>query len=119
MKDFGMVVYEKSNIDYPVLEMKKTGENIRRLCKKKGITVRAIQDYMGFACPQTVYRWFSGTALPSVDNLYALSRLLEIPMDEILIESCTERTVLYVLQFVRRISKSPFLLYSKLMSNSH
>ena len=71
MFDFRVIINEKNDNDYPVLAVKRTGENILNLCKRRGITVKKIQEYMAFACPQTIYRWFSGQALPSVDNLYA------------------------------------------------
>lgn len=71
---------------YPVIDMPKTGENIKCLCEGKNITVKELQEYMGFACPQTIYRWFCGLALPNVDNLLALSILLGITMNEILVE---------------------------------
>ena len=35
--------------------------------------------------PQAIYKWQRGQSLPSVDNLYALSALLQVPMNEIII----------------------------------
>lgn len=43
-----------------------------------------IQNYLVLSCPQPVYRWFQGKTLPSVDHLYALSRLLGVHMEELL-----------------------------------
>ena len=39
----------------------------------------------GFEAPQASYRWQSGVSLPTVDNLYALSILLNVTMEDILI----------------------------------
>lgn len=75
---------------YPVIDMFRTGKHIKDLCDKNNISVKELQGYMGFACPQTIYRWFSGAALPSVDSLFALSRLLNITMNKILIEQREE-----------------------------
>ena len=33
-----------------------------------------------------IYRWYKGLILPSVDNLFMLSRLLNVHMEELLVE---------------------------------
>ena len=40
--------------------------------------------FMGFESEQAVYKWQRGDSLPTVDNLYALSRLFETTVDDIL-----------------------------------
>ena len=62
---------------FPVIDVRATGQNIQRLRKARGLTVRDIQSYFGFDEPQAIYKWQSGRSLPTVDNLYALSALLE------------------------------------------
>ena len=71
---------------YPVLDMKATGEKIKELRTKKQISVETISSYMGFGSAQAVYKWQAGKSLPTVDNLYALSRLLEVEIEDILVE---------------------------------
>ena len=71
----------------PTIDMVKTGENIMRLRKEKGLTVKDLQTVFGFETPQAIYKWQHGTALPSVDNLVILAALLEVPVDEILVVS--------------------------------
>ncbi len=71
--------------DFPVIDMRATGNNIRSLRLMRGLTVRDVQAFFGFEEPRAVYKWQNGETLPSVDNLYALSRLLETPMDQILV----------------------------------
>ena len=78
---------------YPTIDLEKTGKNIERIRKEKGITIAQICTVMGFENPQSVYKWQRGTSLPSVDNLYALSRFLGTAMEEILVEE--ERTTAY------------------------
>lgn len=73
--------------EYPVIDMIATGNNIKRLRLERGLSVRDLQEYFGFEEPQAIYKWQRGQSLPTVDNLYALCNLLEIPMDEILIPS--------------------------------
>ena len=55
-----------------------------KICRKKGITVNDIRDFMNFSCSQSIYRWFHGQALPSMDNFYALSLLLGISLERFL-----------------------------------
>lgn len=69
----------------PAIDMVKTGQNIARLRKLNGFSVRELQEIFGFATPQAIYKWQHGTALPSVDNLFVLSVLFEVHMEEILV----------------------------------
>ena len=62
-----------------------TGDNIRRLRLERGMTVRDLQNYFGFEEPRAIYKWQKGESLPTVDNLYALGTLFEVPMEQILI----------------------------------
>ena len=72
---------------FPVIDPVATGRNILRLRIERGLSVRDLQTYFGFAEPQAIYKWQKGQSLPSVDNLYALSALLGVPMDEILVSA--------------------------------
>lgn len=72
---------------YPTIDVKKTGAHLKRLIGQKGYTVRDIQTLLHLACPQPVYRWFKGQVLPSADHLYALSKLLQVHMEELLLLS--------------------------------
>ena len=76
-----------SMIQFPVIDPVATGANICRLRKDRGLTVRDLQHYFGFEEPQAIYKWQRGQSLPSVDNLYALSALLQVPMNEIIIST--------------------------------
>ena len=70
---------------FPVIDLEATGENITRLRKARGLTVRDLQNWFGFEEPQAIYKWQKGKSLPTVDNLYALGTLLDVPMEEILV----------------------------------
>ena len=72
---------------YPVIDPVATGENIVRLRQERGLSVRDLQAFFGFEEPQAIYKWQRGKSLPSVDNLYALGALLDVPMDEILVSA--------------------------------
>lgn len=70
---------------YPIINPNKTGKNIYKICRRKGITANKIREFMSFSCNQTIYRWFHGQALPSLDNFYALSVLLGVSVERLLV----------------------------------
>ena len=72
---------------FPVIDPVATGANIARLRIERGLSVRDLQIYFGFEEPQAIYKWQKGKSLPSVDHLYALGALLEVPMEEILVST--------------------------------
>ena len=72
-------------VRYPVIDLPATGENILRMRESRGFTVRDLQQFFGFDAPQAIYKWQRGQTLPSVDNLFALSALFQVPIDDILI----------------------------------
>lgn len=71
-------------MEYPVLDAKATGARIKELRKLKHFTVEEIARYMGFESEQAIYKWQRGDSLPTVDNLFALSRLFGTTVDDIL-----------------------------------
>ena len=72
-------------VAFPVIDPVATGKNIAQLRKARGLTVRDLQNWFGFEEPRAIYKWQQGQTLPSIDNLYALSAILGVPMDEILV----------------------------------
>lgn len=52
--------------------------------QQRGITASDVQGYLNLACVQSVYRWMAGINIPTVDNLYALSQLLQVPIDQLI-----------------------------------
>lgn len=79
-----------SLVSFPVIDPAATGRNIMRLRLEQGLTVRDVQVFFGFEEPQAIYKWQSGKSLPTVDNLYALSALLDVRIDEILVAAKPE-----------------------------
>ncbi|MBQ8639009.1 MAG: helix-turn-helix transcriptional regulator [Lachnospiraceae bacterium] len=71
----------------PAIDMVRTGENIVRLRKECGLSVKDLQKIFGFTTPQAIYKWQQGTALPSVDNLFVLAAVFHVHMDEIIISN--------------------------------
>ncbi len=70
---------------FPVIDMEATGDTIRRLRIEKGVSVKELSQFLGLSDVRAVYKWQRGETLPSIDNLLALSILLEVPIDQILI----------------------------------
>ena len=73
------------NLEFPILNLQEIGNRIHTLRMDSGYTVEEIAGYMGFAGPQAVYKWEWGKSLPTVDNLYALSRLFGVTIEKILV----------------------------------
>ena len=71
-------------VEYPVIDLHSTGARINELRRERGITVDELRVYLGMNNPNSIYKWFRGEVLPTLENMYALSVILEIPIDEII-----------------------------------
>ena len=96
---------------YPIIDINKTGQKIKQIMQEQGLNVRDIQDYLGLSTPQSVYHWFSGRNMPTIDNLYALSELFHMPVDTML---CGNRKEEY--HFVKNECNHRLYLYYKKMN---
>jgi transcriptional regulator with XRE-family HTH domain len=86
---------------YPKINMKATGENIRRLRITKGYSVRQLQSCFGFDDPQAIYRWQWGKSIPSIDNLVILSVIFHEKIDSIIVVNSDDDAVpFYLLVFL-------------------
>ena len=70
---------------FPQIDVRATGRNIDWLLKQHHISIRTLQAFFGFDSPRAIYKWLRGEHLPSVDHLYALGKLLNTPLQDILI----------------------------------
>lgn len=68
---------------YPLIDKEATGKQIKRIMDYREITVKQVQEALGLSCVQGIYHWLNGISLPSLDNLYALSELLQVSMDSL------------------------------------
>ena len=73
------------SMDYPVVNLKATGLNIRRLRKERRISTWEIADYLGFTDVQAIYKWERGACLPTLENCFALSKLLNVTIEDIFV----------------------------------
>ena len=69
----------------PPIDQAQTGQKLKIMLKLAGYDVKYIQEYLNLSCPQPIYRWFKGQNLPTVEKLYALSILLGVHMEELLV----------------------------------
>ena len=69
----------------PTINMVATGKNINKLRKQAGISVKQLQDVLGFNTPQAIYKWISGVSMPTIDNLVILAAVLGVTIDEIIV----------------------------------
>ena len=77
----------------PVLDLAATGAKIKTVMKDKGITARELQIIMDFPYVQTIYNWFAGKNMPTIDNLVILAKILAVPMDELVVTSLVETVI--------------------------
>ena len=70
---------------YPVLDMEATGKRIRELRKARNISIPELRDRMQLESVQVIYKWERGASVPSLDNLILLSKILETPIESILV----------------------------------
>ena len=77
----------------PVLDLAATGAKIKTIMKDKGITARELQIIMDFPYVQTIYNWFAGKNMPTIDNLVVLAKILAIPMDDLVVTSLVETVI--------------------------
>lgn len=67
------------------IDMKGTGNKIRDMRKKSGMTIKQIQDACGISAA-AVCKWQNGQTLPSIDNLLILSVLWNVKMDDLVVK---------------------------------
>lgn len=70
---------------FPTINLKATGKRILQLRLERNLSIRELQTYFGFENPTAIYRWQRGDNLPSLDNMLALSKLFDVPIEEILV----------------------------------
>ena len=66
------------------IDVEQSGKRIIACIGERGYTWQEIQYFLNLESVQAIYRW-NGRNLPSLSNLYALSDLLEIPIDNFLV----------------------------------
>lgn len=71
--------------NYPVIDMVRTGINIKHLREKAGLSVTDLQEILGFSTPQAIYKWQWGKTLPDITNLLVMSKLFGVKIEDVLV----------------------------------
>lgn len=77
-----------NNFTFPVVDIVKTGINIKYLREQAGMSVKDLQNIMGFTTPQAIYKWQWGQALPELQNLLLMSALFDVKVEDIIVLAC-------------------------------
>ncbi len=77
------------------IDTERTGNKIKQLCMERGFSVRRIQERLSIG-GQSVYAWFEGKSLPNLDNIYLLSRMLDVSIDQMIVG--TDKETCFILQ---------------------
>ena len=66
----------------PVIDMKRTGENIKVFRKAADVSVKDIVKNTGVS-ERAVFKWQQGKSLPTIDNLIILAVMFNVTIDQI------------------------------------
>ena len=72
-------------MNVPTINLLATGQNIVRLRKAAGLSVKDLQDIFGFATPQPIYKWQKGAAMPTIDNQVVLAMVFRVKTDDTIV----------------------------------
>ncbi len=102
---------------FPIIDKVATGKNIKRLMEKKNLSVKDVQEYLCLGSVQSIYHWLNGQSMPTIDNLYALSRLFQVPIDAIVRGNREPFPVEFYVEMLGPTEKRAVLYMQKLYRN--
>lgn len=82
--------------NFPMIDLCATGKRIKEVREQKGITVKALQAFLGFNEPVSIYKWQRGECLPTFDNMYAMACLFGVGIDDLLVGNRQEVVFLHL-----------------------
>lgn len=75
---------------YCSIDIKATGSKIKAIMQTNSCSAKTLANSLGVS-NQAVYKWLNGQALPSLENLYQISKLFNVKMDDMVVdEECQE-----------------------------
>ena len=92
------ITYQK-----PVLDLEATGSKIKTIMKQRGVSPRQLQLIMDFPYVQTIYNWFAGKNMPTLDNLVVLAQILDVTMDNLIV-TCSVEVEIDDMEGVEKVS---------------
>jgi transcriptional regulator with XRE-family HTH domain len=96
---------------FPMIDIGRTGQRLKELCYVRNVSPKELQKLLNLGSVQAVYNWFNGERLPAIDNLFAISRLLNVSIDDILVEMGEERAGGISIEFNPGHSRKRLLYY--------
>lgn len=78
---------------YVTINVEATGRRIKELRVANGYTADDVAVFCGFGSSRVIFKWQKGETLPSLDNLYALSKLFHTTVDDIIVDEDEARTL--------------------------
>ena len=78
---------------------------MKKLFKERNITVNDIRNELGLKSKQSVYRWYYGEAIPTIDHLYTIARMLKVPIDELLVMTTDDLSDERVMEIINWCNK--------------
>lgn len=75
----------RSEISHVGIDLVATGKKLKDIRLKHKLSIETLQKLLGFDYPQSIYRWEAGTNLPSIEHLYDLSQIYQIPVADLLV----------------------------------
>ena len=76
---------DREKTSHPVIDMAATGKHLEEVMKEEGVSPKIFARIMGWEKPQAIYRWYYGETLPSIDTLSVLARILNRPIESLLV----------------------------------
>ena len=67
------------------IDTRKTGEQLKNKTIEAGLTVQELQDRLGLAAPNAIYRWYRGEALPTLDHFVILTEIFQTRLDDLIV----------------------------------
>lgn len=69
----------------PEIDVKATGLNICSRLEAHEILKSELRLYLGYTSAEAIYRWPEGKNLPTLQNLYAISKILGVSINDLLV----------------------------------
>ncbi len=67
-----------------ILDIQATGKRIMELVDERRIAVSDISETLKVS-PQAIYKWSTGKSLPTIRNMFLLSKMLKVDVDDMLV----------------------------------
>ena len=92
---------------FPTINKKETGVNLRRIMDMRGVKPKDIQEYLGFGCVQSVYRWLDGVSVQQSIICMQLAKCFKFLWIQLFAEMLEEQKVKWM--HVLRIRREEFI----------